>query len=99
MLVAEGGRRGIGFGLAPSLAVIGGSFDDGAIPELSLGFAEAAQKPIRGDGVIDQSDLVGTLWMKAFVVLSGEAIEGLRIFAGDDLRWGINAGFSGHSCG
>jgi hypothetical protein len=47
LLVAEGGRQGIGSGLAPPLAVIGGSFGDGAIPELNLGFAEAAQKPIR----------------------------------------------------
>ena len=62
-------------------------FGTGPIPDLRLGFAETAQKPIGGYSVIDECDLFGALRLVTVVILGGEALEGLGIFAGDDLGW------------
>ena len=69
LLVQEGGRQRIFLGLLTPLEQVGGMFGTGPIPDLSLGFAQTAQKPIGGYSVIDEGDLFGALRLKAVVIL------------------------------
>jgi hypothetical protein len=91
LLVPEGGGQRILLGFLTPLAKVRGALVDGPIPDLRLGFAEATQKPIGGDSVIDEGDLFGALRLVTVVIPGGEALEGVGIFAGDDLGLGINA--------
>src|SRR5258705_2631950 len=55
------------------------------IPDLSFGFAQAAEKPLAVNQAIDQRALVGSGSLKALVVFGGERLERLGLFASDDM--------------
>jgi len=66
---------------------------DRVVPNLGLGFAEAAEEPGIGDDRIEEVTLFGTDGLVTLVVEAGELREGGGIFAADDLQLGIDAGF------
>jgi hypothetical protein len=71
----------------------------GDIPELGLGFAEAAELPLGGYHGIDEEAPFGGGGLKAVVMLDGENFEDFRVFAWDDVGVSVNAGFEGIEAG
>jgi hypothetical protein len=63
--------------------------------ELRLEGAEAALQPLGGDQGIDQGARFGSGGLEALVIFGGEQFEGRRVFAGDDLGFGVDTGFQG----
>jgi hypothetical protein len=78
---------------------LGAPFPHAVLPELGLGFAEAAELPLGGYHGIDQEALFRGGGLKAVVVLEGEGFEGIRVLARDDLGVGVDAGFEGIEAG
>jgi hypothetical protein len=68
---------------------------DFVIPELRFEGAEAALQPLGGDEGVDQGAHFGSDGLEALVILGGEKVESRGVFAGDDLGFGVNAGFQG----
>jgi hypothetical protein len=62
-------------------------------PELGLGAAEAAELPIGADEVIDEDAFGGSGRLPLEVIVAGEGFELGAVLAGDDLRFGFDAGF------
>jgi hypothetical protein len=69
------------------------------LPELGLGFAEAAELPLGGYHGIDEEALVGSGGLKAVVILDGERLEDVRVLARDDEGASVNTGFEGIEAG
>jgi len=78
---------------------LGAPFPHAVLPELGLGFAEAAKLPLGGYHGVDQEALFGGGGLEAVVVLDGEGFEGIGVFAGDDVGAGVDAGFEGVEAG
>ena len=57
--------------------------------------AEAALQPLGGDEHIDQGARFGSGGLEAVVIFHDEKFESRGVFAGDDLGFGVNAGFQG----
>lgn len=71
-----------------------GALEDGeeALPDFGFGFEEASEAPAVGNHLIDQDLLAGVGWMAGFGEIRGEGLEFFRVFAGDDLLDGMDAG-------
>jgi hypothetical protein len=69
------------------------------LPDLGLGFAEAAKWPLGGYHGIDEEALLGGGGLKAFVIVKGEGFEDVGVLARDDVGAGVNAGFQGIEAG
>ena len=69
------------------------------LPELGFGDAQAALEPVVEDQRVDQGAELGGVGEEAVVVFGGEGIEGMGVFAADDLGLGVNAGFQGIEAG
>jgi hypothetical protein len=69
------------------------------VPELGFDAAEAAEGPLGVDEDVDEAALLGGVGEEAVVVVGGEGFEVGGIFAGDDLRGGVDAGFDGVEAG
>ena len=69
------------------------------LPDLGLGFAEAAELPIGGYEGIDEEAAIGGGGLEAVVIFEGEGFEGAGVLAGDDVGVGVNAGFEGIEAG
>ena len=67
--------------------------DEFVSPELGLGAAEPAKLPIGANEVVDEGAFGGGGRLPLEVVVAGEAFELVRVLAGDDLRFGFDAGF------
>ena len=65
------------------------------IPELGFDAAEAALGPLGGDEGVDEGELDGVGGMEVEYECGGEGFEFGGVFAGDDVRPGVNAGFEG----
>ncbi len=63
------------------------------VPELGFDAAEAALDPLGGDEGVDQRELGGADGAVVEVESGGEGFEFGGIFAGDDVRPGVDAGF------
>jgi hypothetical protein len=63
--------------------------------EIRFEGAVAALQPLGGDEGVDQGAHFGSGGLVAVVVFGGEKFEGRGVFAGDDLGFGVNAGFQG----
>jgi hypothetical protein len=68
---------------------------DAEIPELTFDAADAALGPLGGDEGIDERALVGVGGVEVEQEFLGKSFELGRIFSGDDLRTGVDAGFEG----
>jgi hypothetical protein len=68
---------------------------DLVIPELGFDAAEAALGPLGGDESVDERELVGVGGVEVEEECRGEGFEFGGIFAGDDVRPGVDAGFEG----
>jgi hypothetical protein len=77
----------------------GAVFFHAVLPELGLGFAEAAELPLGGYHGIDEEALLGGGGFKAVVMLDGERFEAVRALAGDDEGASVNAGLEGIEAG
>ena len=66
---------------------------DVVLPELRFEGAETALEPLGGDEGVDQGAHFGSGGLVAVVVFGGEERESRGVFAGDDLRLCVNAGF------
>ena len=62
-------------------------------PELGLGAAETAELPIGADEVVDEGAFGGSGGLPLEVIVVGEGFELIGVLAGDDLRFGFDAGF------
>jgi hypothetical protein len=71
----------------------------GILPELGLGFAEAAELPLGGNHGIDEEALLGGGGLKTVVMFEGEGFESVRVLARDEVGSGVNAGFEGIEAG
>jgi hypothetical protein len=69
------------------------------LPDLGLGFAEAAELPLGGNHGIDEEALLGGGGLKALVIVKGEGFEDVGVLARDDVGTGVNAGFEGIEAG
>jgi hypothetical protein len=63
------------------------------LPEFRFGPIEPAEQPLGVDQSIDQEAALGGGGGEAFLVFGDENFELTRIFAGDDLGLGVDAGF------
>jgi hypothetical protein len=68
---------------------------DLVIPELGFDAAEAALDPFGRDEGVDERELDGVGGAEVQEELGGEGFEFGGIFAGDDVRPGVDAGFEG----
>jgi len=68
---------------------------DAELEELRFEGAEAALEPLGGDQGIDQGAHFGSGGLVAAVVFGGESGESRGVFAENDLRLCVNAGFQG----
>ena len=68
-------------------------------PEFRLAAAEPAQQPVAVDQGIDQQAALGRGCGETLLICGDEIFELVRIFAGDDLGFGVNAGFQGIEAG
>ena len=78
---------------------LGAPFMHGVLPELGLGFAEAAELPLGGCHGVDEEALFGGGGLKAVVMLEGEGFEGVGVLARDDVGVGVDAGLEGIEAG
>jgi hypothetical protein len=78
---------------------LGAPLMHGVLPELGLGFAEAAELPLGGYHGIDEEALLGSGGLKAVIMLDGEGFEDVRDLAGDEVGVSVNAGFEGIEAG
>ncbi len=62
-------------------------------PELGFGAAEAAELPIGANEVVDEGAFGGSGGLPLEVIVAGEGFQFAGILAGDDLRFGLYAGF------
>ena len=95
-------RRAKSFPPAPFQCLVlpaGGAVFEAIPPVQGFGFAEAAELPLVVGERIDQDALLGEGGLPALVVLFGEAIKRGGIFAGNDLAFGVHAGFEGIEAG
>jgi hypothetical protein len=69
------------------------------LPDLGLGFAEAAELPFGGDYGVDEVALLGGGGLKTLVIVKGEGFENVGVLARDDVGAGVNAGFEGIEAG
>jgi hypothetical protein len=68
-------------------------------PELGLDATQTAKLPIGVHERIDQETLERTVGLELPMVIGGERFEGSGIFAGDDLRFGVDAGLESVEAG
>ena len=68
-------------------------FGDFIVPELGFDAAEAAELPIGIDEGVGEKAREGRGGLKLLVVAGGDGLQFGRIFAGDDLGFGVDAGF------
>src|SRR5690348_6972412 len=78
--------------LAESVEGIRG-IDEFVSPELGLGAAEPAELPVGADEVVDESAFGGGGGLPLEVIVASEGFQFARNLAGDDLRFGLYAGF------
>ena len=69
------------------------------LPELRLGPVEPAEQPLGADQGIDEQAAFGGGAGEALLVFGDEGFELARIFAGNDVGFGVNAGFQGIETG
>jgi hypothetical protein len=69
------------------------------VPDFGVGEGVAAKEPVGVDEGGDEERLFGSGGFPAEEVLAGEGAEFRRVFAGDDLGAGIEAGFEGVGAG
>ena len=69
------------------------------LPDLGLGFAEAAELPLGRYHGIEEETLLGGGGLKALVIVKGEGFEDVGVLARDDVGAGVNAGFEGIEAG
>ena len=88
-VVLDGGVDEVGVGevLVEALDLV--------IPELGFDAAEAALGPLGGDEGVDEGELDGVGGVEVEKECGGEGFEFGGIFAGDDVRPGVDAGFEG----
>ena len=68
---------------------------DFVLPELRFEGAQTALEPLGGDEGVDQGAHFGSGGLVAVVVFGGEERESRGVFAGNDLRLCVDAGFQG----
>jgi hypothetical protein len=68
---------------------------DVVLPELRFEGAETALEPLGGDEGVDQGAYFGSGGLVAVVIFGGEERESRGVFAGNDLRLSVDAGFQG----
>ncbi len=68
---------------------------DVVVPELGFDAAQAALGPLGGDEGIDEGALVGAGGAEMEQEFAGEGLEFGGIFAANDVRLGVDAGFEG----
>ena len=65
------------------------------LPELGFDGAETAEEPLAIDEGVDEQALLWGGGAEAVVILAGQGGEGGGVFATDELRLGVDAGFEG----
>ena len=66
-----------------------------ALPDFGVDFGQAAELPIVADEGVEVVTLLGRGGTEAPVVFGGEGGESAGVFATDNLRFGMDAGFEG----
>ena len=80
---------------AAERGVFGVFFDLGELagPELGFEATETAELPIGVNQGVDEESLNRRSWVELFLISGGEGIEFGGVLAGDNLRFGMDAGF------